>query len=120
MMSVSIVSELTPEEKKLMEAIKKELELAIKTGKIKYGYRNTLRALHKGDAKIVIIARNIPKDMKAVIAYLSALGNVPIVFFPGNAKELGEACKRPHIISSLVILDPGTSQIMKYGKILQL
>ncbi len=119
-MSVSIISELTPEEKKLMEALKKELELAIKTGKVKYGYRNTLRALHRGDAKVVVMSRNIPKDMKAVIAYLSALGNVPVVFFPGNSRELGEACKRPHTISSLVVIDPGTSQIAKYGKILQL
>ncbi|MHA1589824.1 MAG: 50S ribosomal protein L30e [Candidatus Njordarchaeales archaeon] len=109
--------ELSREEKEFREKLAKELQLVINTGKLKFGFRNTVRALQRGKAKAVVTALNTPKEKDLYLKYLCALANVPYIKFPGTVKELGEICRRPHVISALAILDPGTSEIIKLGEI---
>ena len=47
--------------KKTMESINNRLQLVIKSGKYVLGYRQTLKALRQGKAKLVIIANNTPQ-----------------------------------------------------------
>ncbi|MCD6491276.1 MAG: ribosomal L7Ae/L30e/S12e/Gadd45 family protein [Candidatus Njordarchaeia archaeon] len=125
-MSTNTMQEKIAENKKLREQIVKEISVIKQTGKLKYGIKNAIRHICKiykeeeeeeKRAKVIIVAQNIPKEEGAKLRYLCALGNIPIVEFPGDAKELGEVCGRPHIVSVIVVLAVGSSSIMNLGKI---
>jgi large subunit ribosomal protein L30e len=47
--------------KKTMESINARLQLVVKSGKYVLGYRQTLKALRNGKAKLVILANNTPQ-----------------------------------------------------------
>jgi large subunit ribosomal protein L30e len=44
-----------------MESINNKLQLVVKSGKYVLGYRQTLKALRLGKAKLVILANNTPQ-----------------------------------------------------------
>ena len=44
-----------------MESINNRLQLVVKSGKYVLGYRQTLKALRNGKAKLVILANNTPQ-----------------------------------------------------------
>jgi large subunit ribosomal protein L30e len=44
-----------------MESINNRLQLVVKSGKYVLGYRQTLKALRQGKAKLVILANNTPQ-----------------------------------------------------------
>ena len=48
------------EQKKTIESINSRLALVMKSGKYMLGYRQTLKSLRHGRAKLVIIANNTP------------------------------------------------------------
>jgi len=106
--------------KRLRDEIEKQIEVIKRTGRLKYGYNNTIRALQRGQAKVVIIASEAPEEFKMMVKYLCALTQTPIVEFPGSSAELGVACKRPHLVSTIVVLDVGASSIMDLAKVLSL
>lgn len=47
-------------QKKTVENINARLALVMKSGKVVLGYKQTLKALRNGKAKLIIIANNIP------------------------------------------------------------
>ncbi|CAG2063439.1 unnamed protein product [Timema podura] len=47
-------------QKKAMESINSRLALVMKSGKFVLGYKQTLKTLRQGKAKLVIIANNTP------------------------------------------------------------
>jgi len=80
---------------KLDEEIKKNL----KEGKVIIGFKESLKYLKRNKAKMVIIANNIPEEMRKKLE-ISA-DNIKI--FNGSSKELGTLCGRPHPVSTIVI-----------------
>jgi len=48
------------QKKKTIESINSRLALVMKSGKYMLGYRQTLKSLRQGQAKLVIIANNTP------------------------------------------------------------
>ena len=112
-MSTSLTGELTPEERKLMDQIIKELSIIRRTGKMKIGFRNVVRTLQREGAKVVIISSDIPEEKGLLIKYYCKLLNIPYIVWPGDVKSLGEAIGRPHIVSTIAITDVGTSNILK-------
>ncbi|MHA1664660.1 MAG: 50S ribosomal protein L30e [Candidatus Njordarchaeales archaeon] len=116
-MSTNTAQESISESKKLREQIVREISVIKQTGKLKYGIRNAVRQIYNDKVKVIIVSQNIPEEVGAKLRYLCALGNIPIVEFPGDAKELGEICGRPHIISVIAVLEVGSSSIMNLGKI---
>lgn len=93
--------------------IEKELKVAFKTGKVTYGYKSSIKSIIHGRAKLVIIAENMPKIMKDHIIRLSKSLNVHVYKFPGSSLSLGSLCDKPFFISSIVIEDPGESEILQ-------
>ncbi len=106
--------------KKLRDEIEKQINVIKRTGKLKYGYNNTVKAIQRGEAKVVIIASEAPYEMRTIIQYLCALTQTPIVEFPGTSAQLGVACRRPHLISSVVVMDTGASNILDLAKVLSI
>lgn len=85
----------------------------MKTGKIVYGAKKTIKTCQFGEAKLVIIAANAPEEIREDILYYAKLSKIPIYVFPGNSYELGAMIGRPHMVSAIAIIDPGESEIMR-------
>lgn len=97
-----------------MVDIARELQVAVRTGTVVFGIRKTVRSLLEGRAKLVILAANCPPEYREDVEYYAKLSNVSIFTYPGSSIELGAACRRPHRISALAVIDPGESGILNF------
>ncbi|RLF12454.1 MAG: 50S ribosomal protein L30e [Thermoprotei archaeon] len=96
-----------------MISLENELKVAMKTGKVILGSRETLRTVAHGRGRLIILARNCPPDMKDLIVHHAKLSNIPTYVCPLSSKELGETCGRRFMVAALTVLDEGDSEIMK-------
>jgi len=93
--------------------LERELQTAIRTGKVVLGYRRTLRELVNDRAKLVLVAKNAPSHMIEELKYYASISQTPILVFEGSSRELGAACRKPFTVSALAVLDPGESNITR-------
>ena len=91
----------------LMVDIGRALRTAVTTGNVKFGLAASKKAIKSGTAKLLVIAQNCPDDWLK-----SDTPDVKRVVYPGNNVSLGEACGKPFAISSLVVIDQGSSNIL--------
>ncbi len=99
-----------------MKDIKKELEIAIKTGKVVFGAKNVKQLFLNGSPKLVFISKNCPNEVLDEIGYYGKLANVPCVTLDKSSDELGSLSGKPFSVSSLCILDEGESAILDFAK----
>merc|ERR1712002_485078 len=99
--------------KKAIESINSRLALVMKSGKYVLGYRQTLKTLRQGKAKLVIIANNTPPLRKSEIEYYAMLAKTGVHHYNGNNIELGTACGKYFRVTTLSITDPGDSDIIR-------
>uniref|UniRef100_A0A2K5F8T4 Large ribosomal subunit protein eL30 n=1 Tax=Aotus nancymaae TaxID=37293 RepID=A0A2K5F8T4_AOTNA len=85
--------------RKSLESINSRLQLVMKSGKYVLGYKQTLKMIRQGKAKLVILANNCPALRKSEL--------------DGNNIELGTACGKYYRVCTLVIIDPGDSDIIR-------
>ncbi|HUI38783.1 MAG TPA: 50S ribosomal protein L30e [Thermoplasmata archaeon] len=85
------------------------LKVALQTGTVKIGVRESLASADAKKARIVIVARTCPERR---LTENPRIGKIPVYHYEGTAVELGAACGRPYPISALAILDPGSSAIL--------
>ena len=102
--------------KKGVESINTRLALVLKSGKYAFGYKQTLKTLRLGKAKLVIIANNTPPLRKSEIEYYAMLAKAGVHHYSGNNIELGTACGKYFRVCSLSITDPGDSDIIKINQ----
>ena len=95
-----------------MVDLARELRTVMRTGKLVIGFKKTLNACRFGKAKLIIVALNAPEHIKEDIMYYAKLSNIPVYLYPGSSWDLGALCRKPFMVSSLAILDPGESNIM--------
>lgn len=113
---VEVVKELTSEERRIKDTIVRELGVVKKTGKLVMGFRRVLREIYKDNIRLVIMASDIPEERAQLVRYYCKLAEIPLIFWPDDVKSLGEALGRPHIVSIIGVIDPGTSNIMSLAK----
>ncbi|XKL62182.1 hypothetical protein PGB90_002015 [Kerria lacca] len=99
--------------KKAMESINTRLQLVMKSGKYVLGFKQTLKTLRQGKAKLVIIANNTPPLRKSEIEYYAMLAKTGVHHYSGNNIELGTACGKYFRVSTLSVTDPGDSDIIR-------
>ena len=99
--------------RKTLDSINSRLGLVMKSGKCSFGYRQCLRHLRNGKAKLVIIANNTPPLRKSEIEYYAMLAKTGVHHYAGNNIDLGSACGKYYRVGSLTITDPGDSDIIK-------
>jgi large subunit ribosomal protein L30e len=92
------------------------IRLAVESGKVEFGSRKGIRNLLLGKAKLMVIAKNSPRELAADVARYGALSHIPIVEFEGTSIELGSICAKPFSVALLAVYDPGVSNIMDFGK----
>jgi len=99
--------------KKASESINTRLALVMKSGKYVLGYKQTLKTLRQGKAKLVIVANNIQPLRKSEIEYYAMLAKTGVHHYNGNNIELGTACGKYFKCCTLSITDPGDSDIIR-------
>uniref|UniRef100_A0A8C3KB95 Large ribosomal subunit protein eL30 n=1 Tax=Calidris pygmaea TaxID=425635 RepID=A0A8C3KB95_9CHAR len=95
--------------KKSLESINSRLQLVMKSGKYVLGYKQTLKMIRQGKAKLVILANNCPALRKSEIEYYAMLAKTGVHHYSGNNIELGTACGKYYRVCTLAIIDPGMS-----------
>jgi large subunit ribosomal protein L30e len=93
--------------------IDRGIRVAVDTGSVTLGSDKSLQALKLGKGKLVIIAKNCPKDIAEDVEHYSKLSDVPVYTYEGTSVELGSVCGRPYTVATLIIKDPGDSTILE-------
>merc|ERR550514_2379645 len=98
---------------KQAESVNARLKLVMKSGKYMLGHRSTLKALRKGQAKMILISNNTPALRKSKLEYYAMLAKVDVVHYNGDNNELGTACGRYYRVGVMAIIDARDSDILK-------
>ena len=77
------------------------------------GYRNTIKSLRSGQAKLILIANNCPAIRRTELEYYAVLAKADVHHFDGNNLELGTALGKLFAVSAMIISDPGDSDILE-------
>lgn len=91
----------------------KQIQIAVKTGKVALGIKEALEAVKFAKAKLLILASNCPKDEKLSILHFAKASAIPVHTYPGTSLDLGSACGKQFVVAALTIRDPGDSDILK-------
>jgi len=100
-----------------MKNIKKELETAIKTGKVIFGSKKVVWTFLNGNPKLVLVSKNCPFKILDEIRYYAKIAKIPCITLNETSYELGSLCGKPFQISSLCIIDEGESSILDIVKV---
>jgi len=96
--------------------VNRELQKVLKNGKALIGSKETMKAVIRRKAKIVIHASNCPEKIKRLFEDTNNKnenGEVIVYEYPASSLELGLACGKPYPIASLCITDTGDSEILR-------
>jgi len=96
-----------------MVDINREIERAVKTGKVFFGCNSAVKNALEGKAKLIVLAENCPEEMKRRIERYSKLSSIPVLIYKGSGRELGKVCGKPFTVSALSIREFGDSKIME-------
>ena len=86
---------------------------AVSTGECKIGAKSSIDAIKKGEAKLVVVAANCPKNEADDIKRYANLSKIKIQKFEGTSWDLGEVVGKPFMVSAIAIIKPGDSKILK-------
>lgn len=91
-----------------------QLPLAMRTGKYVAGFKKTLLSIIKNKAQCVIVAGNMPEDMRRLLEYYCVLSNnTPIKFYEGSNNELSVIAGLKFRTSVISVLDQGESDLVE-------
>ncbi len=94
------------------EAVFEVIEVAKKTGRLRRGCNEVTKALEKGEAKLVVVAKDTqPKEIIMHLPLLAKEKNVKYVEVE-KKEELGAAAGLPVGTAAIVITDPGEAREM--------
>jgi large subunit ribosomal protein L30e len=96
--------------------VTKQIQIAVKTGKVAFGVKEALDAARFAKAKLLIVASNCPAQYRTDIVQYAKQSSVPIFDFPGNSVDLGAACLKRFVVAVLTIKEPGDSEILKLAE----
>ncbi|MCD6502952.1 MAG: 50S ribosomal protein L30e [Thermoplasmata archaeon] len=81
-------------------------------GKVLYGADQARKSLERGiEVKLIIMAKNCPKDKREKIEKLAVERKVPIYYYDDTAENLGILCGKPFVVTTLTVLDNGSVDI---------
>jgi large subunit ribosomal protein L30e len=86
---------------------------AVSTGKCKIGVNSSIFSIKKGEAKLVVVAANCPKEELEDIQRYAQLAQIKVQKFEGTSWDLGEVVGKPFMVSAIAIIEPGDSKILK-------
>lgn len=93
--------------------LNKSVLIAVRTGKVILGSKETIEATKSGRGRLVIVSSNCPEETKNDIAICAKLSGLTVYAYPGSGIDLGEACGKPFAVATMVIREPGDSNILE-------
>jgi large subunit ribosomal protein L30e len=96
--------------------VNKQIEIAVRTGKVSFGVKEALDAARFAKAKLLIMASNCPAPHRLDILEYAKQSSVPVYDYRGSSVDLGGACLKPFLISVLTVKEPGDSEILKLAE----
>ncbi len=93
--------------------VNKQIRMAVKTGKVELGTKQTLEAARLARAKLIVLASNCPEPYRTDIEYNARISQVPIFVYSGTSLDLGSVCEKPHLVSAIAVREQGDSEILK-------
>lgn len=96
--------------------IQKSIRMAVDTGEVVFGKNESINSINRGASKMVIIAGNVPQDIKVGVLKRARLAEVGAYEYEGTSMELGSVCGKPYPISIMSIIGPGDSDVLLLGK----
>lgn len=96
-----------------MSDLNSDLRLAVDTGSVSIGTKETLKAINGSTAKVVIISSKGKPEAIADIVHVCGIAGIKVIKFEGKAVELGTVCGKPYPINSIAIIDAGHSRILE-------
>ena len=100
----------TMEEKQLVEKAYEAVEIAKTSGKLKRGTNEATKAIEKGLAKLVVVAKDTaPAEIIMHLEPLCKEKKIPLVTVPSKA-ELGTAAGMPIGTSTVAIVQEGEAK----------
>ncbi|NHI94450.1 MAG: 50S ribosomal protein L30e [Candidatus Lokiarchaeota archaeon] len=88
------------------------IKIALKTGEVILGYKNSMKALRNNKAKMILTANNCPASLQDEINRLCKFGNITNRIVNKTSWDLGFICGRPHMVAVMAIVNPGDSDIL--------
>jgi len=96
--------------KDLVDKVLQSLEIAKNTGKVKKGTNETTKAIERGNAKLVVIAKDVePKEIIMHLPVLCDEKKCEYVYIPSK-EELGRAVGINVSTASACITEPGEAK----------
>ena len=80
-----------------------EIQNAIKSKRVVIGFRGSIKAVKTGSPKIVVIASNLPPEMKKEIESGLKSEKTRLEIFNGSSRDLGVLCGKPFPVAALAI-----------------
>ncbi|MEM4390025.1 MAG: 50S ribosomal protein L30e [Candidatus Micrarchaeia archaeon] len=96
-----------------MVDLAKAIRMAVDTGKVEFGTRRSLKLTLHGKPKLLILAANAPRAIRASLESKARAAGVPVKVYEGSSLELGSVCGKPYPVLALSILEPGNSPILE-------
>jgi large subunit ribosomal protein L30e len=94
----------------------KEIRRAVDTGKVSFGYDSCRKNILKGAGEMVIVCANLPHNSKEALKHLAEVEGKKFFEFPENGLVLGSVCGKPFVVSAMLVLDKGKSNVLEITK----
>ncbi|ADV20274.1 60S ribosomal protein [Cryptococcus gattii Ru294] len=95
------------------ESINSKLQLVVKSGKFTLGYKQALKQLRSGKAKLILISKNCPPLRKSEIEYYAMLSKTNVHHYDGSNVDLGTAAGKLYRVGVMSIQDAGDSDLLQ-------
>ena len=92
--------------------IAKAIRQVVDTGKVEMGSDKSRKIALLGGAKLIVLAKGIPKNVDDDLRHYCKLSKIPILNYEGTSLELGTVCGKPFSVSALTVISEGNSEIL--------
>ncbi len=96
-----------------MADLSNDIRLAVDSGKTAIGLNSVIDSIKGNEARLIIIASRNKKQNIGDITHMADIAGIKVIKFDGNPVELGAICGKPFPISTLSVIEPGNSNILK-------
>jgi len=83
--------------------IEDTIQDALKVNKAILGYRQSIKFIKLDEPKMIVVAKNIPENMRKEVEHNAKVSNSKLQVFEGSSKDLGVICGKPYPVSIIVI-----------------
>ncbi len=92
--------------------LNKEIRRAVDTGKVAFGYKVCEKQLLQGNGAMIIVSSNMPENNKEKLKHLAEIADKKFLTYDQSGLVLGSVCGKPFVVSAMIVLDKGKSNIL--------